>query len=69
MDKSLLTSKLFWIGAVQVILGVLEGVQVGLETGAGAEQILFGVLTILMRRLTKSGALMTAKPKIGDLFR
>lgn len=59
--KSIFASKLFWLGVVQIITGVLQliGTEVLMSDGAGWGAVASGALTIIFRIVTKQPVSMT----------
>lgn len=51
-EKKFWQSKTFWIGLIQILVGVLTYIQGQLE--AGSAITLFGVVQVILRLMTKS---------------
>ena len=51
--KNIFKSKTFWIGAIAVIIGILEAISSELTNGG--ELTILGVLMIVLRVFTKTG--------------
>lgn len=60
--KKWYTSKLFWLGVLQVALGILELVRDGLASGEGWLSMGLGALTVVLRYVTTQPITFRDKP-------
>lgn len=58
-------SKLFWFGVLQVVVGILEliATEVLLSDGGGWAAVVSGVVTIVLRYVTKQPITFSGKPE------